>query len=507
MAIKRPYGAEQPYWPAGPFKIRLPFIHYRWEFPEMIQGLFMFVVSLAMIPLLEKYLGMPYEAALAFCVIAGVGYLLPALLGVPLVPGWITPAIPVVSSNVSEGHHVTFTWPRVATATGYDVQYRVNGTATWTTVATTFGSNDRSFTFEGATHTDTVEARVFSKNSAGTSTAGSRSTTIPQWASLSLENGWTDYGPPYATPSYTKTKAGVVLLRGLVKNANPSLVPATLPAGYRPSNQIMFISSSNQAIARLDIKNDGRIELPVGSPLWFALDNIAFMPSEASFTVMTPLTNGWVSYGVANPQWERTGYTTDSAGRVHIRGLISGGTTADNTDIYTVPAALRPSEYTHWVQQNGNSVGAIGYNPATTSFVSKTGNGNGYVSMSIIYYPAARVDGSDCTTAWCTLPLASGWVHYGSTFTTPRYTKGSDGMVQMKGLIRAGTNANITGTTSSTSIPSAYCPKSRLIMTVLTADTWGRVDVVPQADGTCFLQGSAYNTAWVSLDSIRYMAE
>ncbi len=96
MAIQRPHGAEQPYWPAGPFKIRLPFIHYRWEFPEMIQGFFMFVVSLGMIPLLEKYLGMPYEAALAFCVIAGIGYLLPALLGVPLVPGWITPAIPVV---------------------------------------------------------------------------------------------------------------------------------------------------------------------------------------------------------------------------------------------------------------------------------------------------------------------------------------------------------------------------------------------------------------------------
>src|SRR5690606_938339 len=36
------------------------------------------------------------EAALAFCVVAGVGYLLPALMGVPLVPGWITPAIPVV---------------------------------------------------------------------------------------------------------------------------------------------------------------------------------------------------------------------------------------------------------------------------------------------------------------------------------------------------------------------------------------------------------------------------
>lgn len=96
MLKQRPHGAEHPYWAAGPFKIRLPFIHYRWEFPEMIQGLIMFVVSLAMIPLLQKYLGIPYEAALAFCVIAGIGYLLPALLGVPLVPGWITPAIPVV---------------------------------------------------------------------------------------------------------------------------------------------------------------------------------------------------------------------------------------------------------------------------------------------------------------------------------------------------------------------------------------------------------------------------
>jgi len=62
----------------------------------MIQGVIMFVVGLAIIPLLQTYLGIPYEAALAFTFIAGVLYTLPALLGVPLVPGWITPAIPVV---------------------------------------------------------------------------------------------------------------------------------------------------------------------------------------------------------------------------------------------------------------------------------------------------------------------------------------------------------------------------------------------------------------------------
>lgn len=89
-------GEEHPYWPAGPFKVRLPLIHYRIEVPEALQALIMFVVSLGMIPLLQQYLGMPYEAALAGCVICGIGFMLPALLGVPLVPGWITPAIPVV---------------------------------------------------------------------------------------------------------------------------------------------------------------------------------------------------------------------------------------------------------------------------------------------------------------------------------------------------------------------------------------------------------------------------
>ncbi len=94
--IKRSHGMEQPYWPAGPFKIRLPFIHYRWEMAETIQGMIMFVVGMAMIPLLEKYLGLPYDVALAYVVVCGIGFMLPNLLGVPMVPGWITPAIPVV---------------------------------------------------------------------------------------------------------------------------------------------------------------------------------------------------------------------------------------------------------------------------------------------------------------------------------------------------------------------------------------------------------------------------
>ncbi|MEB1805715.1 MAG: xanthine/uracil/vitamin C permease, partial [Bacillaceae bacterium] len=93
---ERKEGQEQPYWPVGPFKVRLPFVHYRWEKAEFLQALIMFVVSLGMIPLLTEYLGLPYQIALAYVVIGGIGFMLPTLLGVAMVPGWITPAIPVV---------------------------------------------------------------------------------------------------------------------------------------------------------------------------------------------------------------------------------------------------------------------------------------------------------------------------------------------------------------------------------------------------------------------------
>lgn len=96
MTAKRQHGDEQPYWPAGPFKVRLPLIHYRLELIETIQALIIFVVALGMIPLLEQYLGLPYEVALAYVFVSALGFLLPSLLGVPMVPGWITPAIPVV---------------------------------------------------------------------------------------------------------------------------------------------------------------------------------------------------------------------------------------------------------------------------------------------------------------------------------------------------------------------------------------------------------------------------
>lgn len=95
-------GVEAPYWPVGPFKVRLPFIHYRFELSDYMQGLLMCAVDLAAIPLMTEFLGMPFEVALAVVILNGLLYLTHHLLGDPVVPGWITPAIPLLMAYCSQ---------------------------------------------------------------------------------------------------------------------------------------------------------------------------------------------------------------------------------------------------------------------------------------------------------------------------------------------------------------------------------------------------------------------
>lgn len=93
---KREFGKPQPYIPFGPFQLRLPFLHYRFELPDYIQGLLMCAVCLGIIPVLQEYLGMPFEIAITIVILNGFFYLWHSHLGDPVVPGWITPAIPLL---------------------------------------------------------------------------------------------------------------------------------------------------------------------------------------------------------------------------------------------------------------------------------------------------------------------------------------------------------------------------------------------------------------------------
>ncbi|HHV71086.1 MAG TPA: hypothetical protein GXX38_00565, partial [Clostridia bacterium] len=63
MAMVREHGKEQPYIPLGIFKLRIPFIHFRWEWPEAIQGIFLVSVPMGAIAVHQEMLGVPFELA------------------------------------------------------------------------------------------------------------------------------------------------------------------------------------------------------------------------------------------------------------------------------------------------------------------------------------------------------------------------------------------------------------------------------------------------------------
>lgn len=76
MGIRRirEYGKIQPGIPMGPLTLRIPFIHYRLEWPDFLQGLIMCTVCLSIIPVLIAKLGMSFEVALAIVVLNGALY-------------------------------------------------------------------------------------------------------------------------------------------------------------------------------------------------------------------------------------------------------------------------------------------------------------------------------------------------------------------------------------------------------------------------------------------------
>lgn len=98
---KRPYGQEPPYIPLWRFKMRFPGVHYKWEWPDYIQGLIMAAVCLSIIPMLQETLGMPFEVAIAIVILNGFLYTWHSWLGDPVVPGWVTPAIPLLIAYVA----------------------------------------------------------------------------------------------------------------------------------------------------------------------------------------------------------------------------------------------------------------------------------------------------------------------------------------------------------------------------------------------------------------------
>ena len=88
---------ETPFIKLGLFKLRIPFVHYKWQMPETIQAWFMFSGALAGIPIiLDAFPWVSFEVAWTILFFFTLTFWLTGALGDPSCPGFVTAAIPVV---------------------------------------------------------------------------------------------------------------------------------------------------------------------------------------------------------------------------------------------------------------------------------------------------------------------------------------------------------------------------------------------------------------------------
>ena len=93
-------GQELPY-AGGALKLRIPFIHYRIEYQDFIQGAILSCVPLGITAAMVKVLGIPIEVAVLMVCINNFLYLLHTSFGDPSISGWITAGIPLYISYLT----------------------------------------------------------------------------------------------------------------------------------------------------------------------------------------------------------------------------------------------------------------------------------------------------------------------------------------------------------------------------------------------------------------------
>lgn len=405
------------------------------------------------------------------------------------------PAAPTLNVTSSNANGAVFSWPTVPSATSYLISYNING-GSWTNL--TKDSATLNYTV-AANRQDTVTFKIAAKNSTGTSAYTTTAFTIPDWNTCNLGGSWVDYGFGYTTAGFTKTTANVVQLKGLIKNGSvaPGTTICILPPGFRPTATLMFQAATNPSnTTRIDVQPSGEVFLgdTNTSTTWVDLSEIRFVASTASYTPVAPtFANNWVNYD-GGVQYSTLQLRKDSLNRVHSQGLIKNGTMTDNFPFANLPVGYRPSEYYHFPARSNAPFNFMGI--SSTDMLYKfinTPGANAFYSPQSMYYASGA-------GSWTNLALLAGWQNYGGIYTVPQYTKASDGIVTVKGLIKNGTT---TGNPVIANLPPGYRPKERIVLHVVANGAYGRIDINTNGDMIALTS----NATWTALDGIHFMAE
>lgn len=427
------------------------------------------------------------------------------------------PSVSVLNPSINTYNNPlkrTFGWTAAQYAGYYKIRYRVNG-GTWTTASTT----DTQYPVSGRP-LSLIDIGVTSVNDMGESSetllTGQQ---IPLWTDCNLASPWVNYGDVYATAAYTITTSNIVVMKGLIKDGpsgTTSYGVCKLPVGLRPSAHLVHTStmdgSGTSGIpARIDVGTAGGVDVVYHpTPHWVSLDGVKFVAAGAVTWTNAVLQSGWTNYATTyGGPYAPVQYAVDASGRTQVQGLLTPGTQTSGYPIWFVPAALRPSQDLHFPTYANSTVtfplegggsyefNSYGVGASDGNLHAKGTTGGSYETNQTMWLPASY-------SGWLNLTLQNSWVHYGAPFATPQYTKASDGMVHVKGLIYHGNTPTKCpfGQVMAT-LPAGYRPRETQIYLLDSYANFGRIDVRPNGEIICVNN----NYAWTALDNIKFLAE
>jgi hypothetical protein len=91
------------------------------------------------------------------------------------------------------------------------------------------------------------------------------------WTAPTLLNGWVLYATG-GIPEFAKDDQGVVYLRGMMNSGDRDVDAFVLPAGYRPSEWLIFSGSP-----RIDILESGALVVKGTGSGWISLSRLSFV--------------------------------------------------------------------------------------------------------------------------------------------------------------------------------------------------------------------------------------
>lgn len=407
-------------------------------------------------------------------------------------------------------YRTTYTWSRVGNATNYTAKYRINGgTEQSQTVAQTAAGISPTFYVDGTARKQTIQLTSVTVNTSGGSfsygpTPATR--TLQRWQECAPQSSWQNYGWPYNDLGFTKTSAGAVGLKGLVRYGSVGFgaVICTLPEGFRPQDHLIHIAVASDGVsteggARIDIWPDGRISIsqtPNNSNAWVSLDGIIFMTASGN--------PAWTSGSYASPWYYNSygdtyanlKYYRDSLGRAWVQGLTTGGSGYNNGQtVAWMSAAMTPVYGSFHIPTSVDGrAGAVNIN-GSPAIASRPTYGS-YMSTQYLYY---------ATGGLYDLALYNGWYNYSNGWALAKCYKGADDIVILQGLVAGGNPAagGMAGVHGCGSTPGMSTGRNAILPAWKNWESMGRVDL--NTDN--YLYPIKVDPGWTSLDGTHYIAD